>query len=393
MHNPPNRFPADDDAARGAGLLAWHEFERSDLVRWFGLHEVGRTALSNGWSAVHLKPGSHHEAVDIEVQIDPRQRIKRALLMMDRAWVDGGQTAKLADDLTQSFLLALAGRHPETSALASRIFSRNRGSQPIIRADDPPRPADTLIPAVMIALGAYLGSSPRAELVGPHLAIVLANDWSASHAQLTLDIADAPGAPPPASTTPPSARYDRLFLDSTDVPAGLTMTQDSRGRGPDHGDASFWKYGGIASGMAVWHGPEDAPIHRLVDVRWVFPTPEAATEYVHETMAASSEGLPLFGTDPLIGTACQVFGGSPDVLGSGDGLTAFCYLLTVGPVVVKLYAADFDGASLRAEMLYPIAQRIVQRLSADPVDTPINWDLTFRVEPAPPPRKPWWRFW
>jgi hypothetical protein len=49
--------------------------------------------------------------------------------------------------------------------------------------------------------------------------------------------------------------------------------------------------------------------------------------------------------------------------------------------VVKLYAADFDGRSLRPELLTPIAQNIVRRISAA------------LGQASAPAKKPWWRFW
>jgi hypothetical protein len=161
----------------------------------------------------------------------------------------------------------------------------------------------------------------------------------------------------------------------------MTMTQDSRGRGADPGDTAFGQHGGLDSGGAVWHGPQIAPIFRLVDIRWVFPSVEAATAYHRETLWANAEHTAPVPNAPVVGTDCHVFGGLFEPLGPGTGLTSYFYLFTVGPVVVKLYAADFDGRSLRPELLTPIAQNIVRRISAA------------LGQASAPAKKPWWRFW
>ena len=133
--------------------------------------------------------------------------------------------------------------------------------------------------------------------------------------------------------------------------------------------------------MTVWNGPRDAAIHRLVDIRWVFPTPQAATAYHHQTMFANAEMMPEVQGAPRVGTDCRVFGGLFEPLGPGTGITSYFYLFTVGNVVVKLYAADFDGKSLRPDLVTPIAQSIVRRISAAQGGS------------AAPAKKPWWRFW
>lgn len=180
------------------------------------------------------------------------------------------------------------------------------------------------------------------------------------------------------STPSPSRPYDNLYLQDGDLPPGMTMTQDSRGRGADPGDTAFRQHGGLDSGGTVWHGPQTAPVFRLVDIRWVFPTAQAAMAYHRQTTGANSEGTAEVRGAPAVGTDCHVFGGLFEPLGPGTGITSYFYLFTVGTVVVKLYAADFDGRSLRPDLLTPIAQKIVQRISAST---------------GVPARKPWWRFW
>ncbi|MCC6177116.1 MAG: hypothetical protein IT305_17545 [Chloroflexi bacterium] len=191
------------DAGRGPGLLAWGELERSDFFRWFGMHVVGRSVdPERDWSAVQLEPGGHQQAIDLVVHVDARHQVLQAVLSLERGWVDGGQTAKLADDLIQSFLLAFAGRHPDASALARDIVALERGSLPQIhRADASVGPTDLPNPAVQAALAVYRDGAGRAELIGPGLLTTLNHVRETSGLRLVIDVATTRSASTSAPTT------------------------------------------------------------------------------------------------------------------------------------------------------------------------------------------------
>ncbi|MFN8633044.1 MAG: hypothetical protein U0893_04255 [Chloroflexota bacterium] len=399
MNKLTRRAAAQGDGGQVDGLMAWSDLERSDFFQWFGVHETGRSAtLGSGWQAIRLKPGGYQDAIDLIVYVDTRQRVQRATLRQNRAWVDGGQTAKLADDLTQSFLLALAGRHPETSALARRIFSLNRGSQQILRAGPPEAPPDPLSPSAQAALDEYLGSRNRAELVEPGLLLVIDNrrtgsseHWLWGPEPLAIDVAATTTSRHPAGrlarTTPARDRYLRYFLEASDLPDSMTMLYDHRDAGSDPRDqADFRQYGGLASGWTEWQGPRGGPISRLVDFRWEFPNAEAAIAYHRKALTASpgmGQGHPL-----LIGGDCHLFDGTWDRLNMVDdvyiGDAAYSLRMVVGPVVVKLYASEYETHTLQPEMLDPLAERIERRIQAELARPP---------EPPEPAPKPRWRVW
>jgi hypothetical protein len=170
------RFTGHGRRGQQAGLLAWTDLEQSDFFNWFGLHEIGRaTTAAEGWSAIQLEPDGHQQAIDLTVYVDSLHRVQRAVLSLNRSWADGGQTAKLADDLVQSFLRAVGGRHPEAALLANQIISLERGSQPILRVTPPVGAAATPIPNVQAMLCAYRGRRKRAELVAPGVLIEIEN--------------------------------------------------------------------------------------------------------------------------------------------------------------------------------------------------------------------------
>ena len=160
--------------------------------------------------------------------------------------------------------------------------------------------------------------------------------------------------------------YLALFLDGSDLPA-MHPVQDSRLQGADPGDAAFGNRGGLHSGFQVWMDETDAPLWRLVDIRWVFPSAADAGAYHRESLRTNSEGHPPVPSAPLAGESCSVFGGTETTpFDPNITMTTFYYVFRVHNVVVKLFVAQ--GPALPADTLVPgdvasVAERIVQRLS------------------------------
>jgi hypothetical protein len=157
--------------------------------------------------------------------------------------------------------------------------------------------------------------------------------------------------------------FRALFLGPEDL-GGMRMTQDARTRGPDPGDRGFATQQGILSGLAVWSGPPDAALGRIVDVRWTFPSGKQARRYLRDNLARLSERQRPLPDAPLVGADGQVFGGSlPNPFSLR--VVHYIYLFRVGNVVIKLYAAQGHAArqaALTPERIVPVAQAIVQRI-------------------------------
>lgn len=159
--------------------------------------------------------------------------------------------------------------------------------------------------------------------------------------------------------------YAKVFLGADDLP-GMKMRQDSRHRGADPQDAKYRKLGGMHSGLTVWT-PEDrknAPIHRLVDIRWVFPSAAAAREYLKSELSAIGEGMAPVKDVPRIGEEIYVFGGIFEFPGSIP-FRNYIMAFRQGNVVVKFYAMHSDANStMRPATLAPFCQKIVARINA-----------------------------
>src|SRR5437763_1970416 len=102
--------------------------------------------------------------------------------------------------------------------------------------------------------------------------------------------------------------YLSLFAQVSDLPTGMTMPQDSRTRGADPSDAAYQQYSGIKMGLARW-GSDNGPINRLIDIRALFPSAEAATNYFHAALFVQMEDMLEIPDAPKAGSNCVVVGG------------------------------------------------------------------------------------
>jgi hypothetical protein len=171
-----------------------------------------------------------------------------------------------------------------------------------------------------------------------------------------------PVAAPPPAARPPDAHA--LFLDDADL-AGLRRGDDRRAANPNVHDRAYATHGGLAAGAVEWLGDPAAPVHRVVDARWVFASSNAARAYLDSTATQ------LLARDGLA---------NPAVLRIGDGAHAWdrarpgpggrarqCLLFRVDRVVARLDVTEGPGAAQarqalsRADVL-PYADAVVRRV-------------------------------
>jgi hypothetical protein len=165
-----------------------------------------------------------------------------------------------------------------------------------------------------------------------------------------------PGAKPP--------EVRALFLDEVEL-AGFRRGDDQRGTNPNIHDRTYATHGGLAAGAAEWLGPEDAPMYRLVDARWVFASSKAAKAYL------DSPATHLLARDGLANPAVLQIAdgayawGSPQSAPGGRGRQ--CLLFRVDRVVARLdvtegpKAAQARQALSRAQLL-PYAEAVMRRV-------------------------------
>jgi hypothetical protein len=176
-----------------------------------------------------------------------------------------------------------------------------------------------------------------------------------------------PTAKPAAAAPEPVARppeVHALFLDDAEL-AGLRRGDDRRATNPNPHDRGYATHGGLAAGAVEWLGDPAAPVHRVVDARWVFASSKAARAYF------DSPATQLLARDGLA---------SPAVLAIGDGAHAWDgarsgpagrarqrLVFRIDRVVARLDVTEGPGtaqalqALSRAHVL-PYAEAVVRRV-------------------------------
>ncbi|TMQ20330.1 MAG: hypothetical protein E6J90_16585 [Deltaproteobacteria bacterium] len=170
-----------------------------------------------------------------------------------------------------------------------------------------------------------------------------------------------------ALTPLPGARapaVHALFLDDAEL-AGLRCSDDRRAINPSSHDRAFAVHGGLAAGTAEWLGDVGAPVHRVIDARWVFASSKAAKAYL------DAPGTQLLARDDMA---------SPAVLPIADGAHAWgrarsaqgragrqCVLFRVDRVVARLDVTEGPKAaqelqSLSRAHVLPYADAVVRRV-------------------------------
>jgi hypothetical protein len=363
----------------------WHDVEQSDLFTWFGAYETGRVSLSDGDIALRLKPGGYQEFIDLEIVVDGLQRLKRATLALDRAWIADEQAAPFAIDITKSFVLALATKDSAAGQLAEHLTQLLAMNPRVLRrASALEQPKTPLGPDLQAALDTYAGHRGEARLTGAHERIRLTNGPADGKPRLQVILTYEEES---TMVLAPERVVD-LFLQAEDFPAGMTLPQDDRTRGPDADDPAFARYQGVAAGLARWQGPSGSPLTRVIDIRWLFPSAALASGYHQETLRSNAEGLPDVVGAPTVGTAGHLYGGRLGdpmlrmISGKDEAFARYIALFTVGPVVVKLFVADLNDLGLPVPQVHALAMRAAVR---------IERLLPSAAAPFPARPAPWWR--
>ncbi len=149
-----------------------------------------------------------------------------------------------------------------------------------------------------------------------------------------------------------------LFLDHNELPG--YQRRDERETTPGAIERAFVAHGGVTAGHTIWMGTDTAPVHRIVDARWMFPSAKAANAFLQAAATTTGDGLPSL---PLagIGDGGYAWGGHK----SGRA-RAQIMLFRVGRIVVKLAVTEGPKAhtvfqTLSQAMLVPFAETIVKR--------------------------------
>ncbi|MFN8655610.1 MAG: hypothetical protein U0105_04675 [Candidatus Obscuribacterales bacterium] len=150
----------------------------------------------------------------------------------------------------------------------------------------------------------------------------------------------APAAAPATKPHTPSP-IDKTFLQSADFPAGYKLVEEHYGSLGDQPKA-FTANKGVESGIKVYEGPLEAPLNRIVDIRWTFPTEKQAKQFLQDCGKQLGEGADdATGWAKPRGSEGKVFGGAnPLMLRKKTLIYHWYYVFREGRVVVKLYGSE-----------------------------------------------------
>lgn len=98
-------------------MINYEEFKRTDFYQFFNLSEALRRNLEFGDIQVNLNPGAHKAHITIILILDPSSQIKKAKLVLNRAWIgDQRSINPLSTDISKSFIATLFP-YPENETL------------------------------------------------------------------------------------------------------------------------------------------------------------------------------------------------------------------------------------------------------------------------------------
>ena len=147
--------------------------------------------------------------------------------------------------------------------------------------------------------------------------------------------------------------YRSIFLTAEDVP-GLEARESVHREDPEAGDTVWVPCRGIRAGFQVWQKIQGTDLTRLVDVRWLFPTPVAAQRYHEARMAANAEGFPPVSEFEVPGADVAAFSGR-DPFGLGGEMRI--YLFVMDRVAAKVFVSGL-GEEAGITLLKRAAGRI-----------------------------------
>jgi hypothetical protein len=349
----------------------WQVCRGAEVLRVFSA-----TPESEAWSAVHRHPVLLlPELVDAAELVLGQSRATMGLRQMQQGLRGTPLFAPYHRMLATALASAPDGSRRVNLERALAVMAEVRGAA--IAADR--AVDDALDQAIHGALGAAMSGGRSAASVvvvgtqimvipaGPAVATAMPAPALAAVATLAAAAPRDPVTPAPAAAPAPlDPAWGRLFLDEAEL-QGFVRGADRRLVDPSAYDRAFATHRGVKAGSAEWLGNEAAPMYRVVEARWLFPSTKAARGYLEspQTQATASDGLKGV-TAPALGDAALAWGGSEPGRTPPARLARQIVLFRIGRLVVRLHATEGPRAphlyqALAQDMLLPIADAAIRR--------------------------------
>lgn len=336
-------------------------FVSSEFAKFFNITESERIAQDDGSTVVRFEPGSFQESIDVVLWLDSDGTVFKAALHATREWVgDEKKLNPFAKDLIKSFISQMiCPQAREAVGPLVKTLWEAQGSVDRVMTVEGKERLVAPPPEVRARLETLYGQKEEHIEIFDGCQVQMENWTGGDFVWLSTRVTGPePVLRPPETTvvTPPPIDDGKLFLGAEDLKAhGLTLTQDS----PD-------------LKMKVWTRPEpDALVQRVVDIRWIFETPEEAGRYHLEHLKENSEGAPplkLAKVKPF-GTDLKAFlrgADDPMLAKMGLDMNMYCFLFTQGRVLAKVFVAGAGKLTLKtAAALAGVAQKNIEKAQSD----------------------------
>jgi hypothetical protein len=150
-------------------VVSWSELHsETDLFTWFHLVETGSGRVDETMTWVTAGPEALIELVKLRFGLDSNQGVVSFQLAIDRAWLDGEETAMAnAGDLAKSVVQCFSRVDPVLSQVANDLGAGSFGASrsPVITRGAPPRPEGGSDIAALVDVLTSAGS-PLAQIYG-----------------------------------------------------------------------------------------------------------------------------------------------------------------------------------------------------------------------------------
>ena len=193
----------------------------------------------------------------------------------------------------------------------------------------------------------------------------------------------SPASPTPMASLSPSEMLASMLLTASDLPPGMTAEGITDGSAFTMDTADFLVHGGLGIAERTWRAETPGAVSRVLDFRFLFPSPEEAQAYLAVAgpmLSEAASGLSEVAGDPQVGEGYRHLAGETAV--EGQAVSLHDVFFRIGPVVAKVVVS---GSGTTAADVLPIVTAASDRILSPTVSVEPSPAPTASTEPSPGP--------
>ncbi|MHA1934618.1 MAG: hypothetical protein ACW97A_05010 [Candidatus Thorarchaeota archaeon] len=172
-------------------MLKYRDLKKTHLFKFFNFSELDKEKEHSGLTRIKIAPGSFQEFIDIELSIDKKKNVHRALLLLDRDWIGDRSTLNpFAKDLVKSFISGMVPKKDREKAntISSAIMDAWGEDDTVLTIGHDSDPEDESRVEVREALIVFLGESQLYSLQMVGSDIIMDNIDEGKKKRLRIEI-------------------------------------------------------------------------------------------------------------------------------------------------------------------------------------------------------------